>query len=149
MLLLPTFNATLTPCPVGPAAFSAHEKGHFCGSCQRVVQDFSQSRNPVADLVAARAITPDGRVCGMFQRAQTTAPPPLTQRLRWFLALVLGQGLTAREAADISATSGSDETSICTPSRYNATNPARGQSVRSCDGSNARISERWQQPRGN
>ena len=98
MLLLPTFNASLTPCPVGPAAFSAHEKGHFYGSCQRVVQDFSQSRNPVADLVATRAITPDGRVCGMFQRAQTTAPPPLTQRLRWFLVLVLGQGLTAREA---------------------------------------------------
>ena len=54
MLLLPTFNASLTPCPVGPAAFSAHEKGHFCGSCQHVVQDFSQSRNPVADLAAAR-----------------------------------------------------------------------------------------------
>ena len=90
MLLLPTFNATLTPCPVGPAAFGAHEKGHFCGSCQRVVQDFSQSRNPVADLAAARAASADGRVCGRFSQAQATAPPPLTQRLRWFLmALVL------------------------------------------------------------
>ena len=101
MLLLPTFNATLTPCPVGPAAFGAHEKGHFCGSCQRVVQDFSRSTHPVADLAAARAAAPDGRVCGMFRRAQTTALPPLTRRLRWFLValvLVLGQGLTAREA---------------------------------------------------
>ena len=101
MLLLPTFNATLTPCPVEPAAFGAHEKGHFCGSCQRVVQDFSQSTNPVADLAAAHAAAPDGRVCGMFRRAQTTALPPLTRRLRWFLValvLVLGQGLTAREA---------------------------------------------------
>ena len=101
MLLLPTFNATLTPCPVGPSAFSAHEKGHFCGSYQRVVQDFSQSTNPVADLAAAHAAAPDGRVCGMFRRTQTTALPPLTRRLRWFLmalVLVLGQGLTAREA---------------------------------------------------
>lgn len=101
MLLLPTFNASLTPCPVGPSAFSAHEKRHFCGSCQRVVQDFSQSTNPVADLAAAHAAAPDGRVCGMFRRAQTTALPPLTRRLRWFLmalVLVLGQGLTAREA---------------------------------------------------
>ena len=101
MLLLPTFNATLTPCPVGPAAFSAHPQGYFCGHCQRVVQDFSQSTNPVADLAAARAAAPDGRVCGMFRRAQTTALPPLTRRLRWFLmalVLVLGQGLTAREA---------------------------------------------------
>ena len=101
MLLLPTFNASLTPCPVGPAAFSAHEKGHFCGSCQRVVQDFSQSRNPVADLAAARAASADERVCGRFSQAQATAPPPLTQRLRWFLmalVLVLGQDLTAHEA---------------------------------------------------
>jgi len=101
MLLLPAFNATLTPCPVGPAAFSAHPQGYFCGSCQRVVQDFSQSQNPVADLAAARAASADGRVCGQFSRAQTTASLPLTQRLRWFvvaLVLVLGQGLTAREA---------------------------------------------------
>ena len=102
MLLLPTFNATLTPCPVGPAAFSAHEKGHFYGSCQRVVQDFSQSRNPVADLAAARAASADERVCGRFSQAQATAPPPLTQRLRWWflmaLVLVLGQDLTAHEA---------------------------------------------------
>ncbi|GAA3974232.1 TonB family protein [Hymenobacter antarcticus] len=101
MLLLPTFNAALQPCPVSPAAFEAHEKGHFCGSCQRVVQDFSQSPNPVADLAAARAAAPDGRVCGSFRRTQTMAPPPLTRRLRWFLlalVLVLGQGLTAHEA---------------------------------------------------
>ena len=103
MFLLPTFNATLTPCPVGPAAFSAHPQGHFCGHCQRVVQDFSQSINPVADLAAARAASADGRVCGRFGAAQVQAPsaPKLTQRLRWFvvaLVLVLSQGLTAREA---------------------------------------------------
>ena len=103
MLLLPTFNATLMPCPVGPAAFSAHSQGYFCGHCQRVVQDFSRSQNPVADLAAARAASADGRVCGRFGAAQVLAPPApkLTQRLRWFvvaLVLVLGQGLTAREA---------------------------------------------------
>ena len=101
MLLLPMFNAALQPCPVGLAHFTAHEKGHFCGRCQRLVQDFSQSPNPLADLAAARAAAPDGRVCGMFNQAQKVAPQPLTQRLRWFLValvLVLDQGLTAREA---------------------------------------------------
>ena len=101
MLLLPTFNATLQPCPVGSAEFTAHERGNFCGSCQRVVQNFSQSADPLADLAAARATAPDGRVCGMFNRTQTMAPPAVAQRLRWFLValvLVVGQGLTAREA---------------------------------------------------
>ncbi|WP_460617011.1 energy transducer TonB [Hymenobacter ruber] len=56
----------------------------------------------MADLAAARAAAPDGRVCGSFRAAQVQAPPPtLTRRLKWFLValvLVVGQGLTAREA---------------------------------------------------
>lgn len=82
------------------ATFTAHEQGQFCGSCQRVVQDFSQSENPTADLAAARAASPDGRVCGSFRREQV-ALPLLSRRLKWFLValvLVAGQGLTAREA---------------------------------------------------
>jgi len=101
MLLLPAFNTVLQPCAVGPAAFRAHTQGHFCGSCQRVVQDFGQSANPVDDLAAARAAAPDGRVCGSFRAAQVLAPPTLTRRLKWFLValvLVVSQGLTAREA---------------------------------------------------
>ncbi|MDO7845119.1 energy transducer TonB [Hymenobacter sp. M29] len=100
MLLLPTFRAALTPCSVSPAAFTPHPAGHFCSQCQRVVQDFSQSTDPVADLAAARAASPDGRVCGRFRKAQVQRPK-LPQRLRWFLmalVLVVGQGLTAREA---------------------------------------------------
>jgi protein TonB len=68
-----------------------------------VVQDFSHSENPLADLATARAASPDGRVCGSFRREQT-APlpaPTLSRRLRWFLmalVLVLGQGLTAQQA---------------------------------------------------
>jgi TonB family protein len=101
MFLLPTFDATLRPCPVGPAEFMPHAQGSYCGHCQRVVQDFSQSRNPVADLAAARAASPDGRVCGSFRRIQVAAPPTLTRRMKWFvlaLVLVVGQGLTAQEA---------------------------------------------------
>ena len=103
LLQLPTFHATLSPCPVGPAAFTPHADGKFCSSCQRVVQDFSRSENPVADLAAARAASPDGRVCGSFRREQVMVPPAptLSRRLRWFvlaLVLVVGQGLTAREA---------------------------------------------------
>jgi protein TonB len=103
LLQLPTFHAMLAPCPVSAAALTPHEKDQFCGSCQRVVQDFSQSENPVADLAAARAASPDGRVCGSFRREQVVVPPAptLSRRLRWFvlaLVLVVGQGLTAREA---------------------------------------------------
>jgi TonB family protein len=64
------------------------------------VQDFSQSIDPVTDLALARAASSDGRVCGSF-RATQLQRPRLTQRLRWFvvaLVLVVGQGLTAREA---------------------------------------------------
>jgi len=100
MLLLPTFNARLQPCAVSAAAFTPHAQGQFCRQCQRVVQDFSHSADPVADLAAARAAAPDGRVCGSFAATQVQRPR-LTQRLRWFvvaLVLVVGQGLSAREA---------------------------------------------------
>ena len=101
MLLLPTFDAALRPCLVNPAEFAPHPQGHFCGQCQRVVHDFSQSANPGADLAAARAAAPDGRVCGRFGAAQVQAAPALSRRRRWFvvaLVLVVTQGLTAREA---------------------------------------------------
>lgn len=77
MLLLPTVNAKRNPCPVGPAEFTPHPQGNFCGYCQRVVHDFSQSPNPRADLAAARAAAPDGRVCGRFGAAQVQATPTL------------------------------------------------------------------------
>lgn len=101
MLLLPVFNATLQPCAVSPAAFRPHAQGRFCDSCQRLVHDFSQSTAPAADLAAARAAAPDGRVCGSFRKAQVLVVAPLSRRLRWFLValvLVVAQGLTAREA---------------------------------------------------
>ena len=99
LLQLPTFNAVLSPCPVSQADFTAHSQGSFCGQCQRVVHDFSRSANPGAALAAARAASPDGRVCGSFGRGQVV--PALTRRRRWFLlalVLVVGQGLTARQA---------------------------------------------------
>ena len=101
MLLLPTLNAALNPCPVSPATFEAHPQGHFCGQCQRVVLDFSQTTTPLADLAAARAASPDGQVCGRFAASQVQRSPTLSRRLRWFVAalvLVVAQGLTAREA---------------------------------------------------
>ena len=101
MLLLPTFNARLLPCSENWAAMTPHAQGRQCVRCQRVVQDFSQSANPTSDLAAARAASPDGRVCGRFAGAQVQEPQPLTRRLRWFLAalvLVVAQGLSAQEA---------------------------------------------------
>jgi TonB family protein len=123
MFLLPTFQAILQPCAVGPEAFRAHAQGHFCDSCQRVVQDFSQSVNPMADLAAARAAAPDGRVCGSFRAAQVQqTPPTLTRRLKWFLValvMVVGQGLTAHEAlAQVEGKAASVYRSTSTQPRY-------------------------------
>ncbi|MBF9223828.1 energy transducer TonB [Hymenobacter ruricola] len=132
MLLLPTFNAVLNPCPVDRAALVAHPQGHFCGHCQRVVQDFSQSAAPVADLAAARAASADGRVCGSFGRAQVAAPPTLTRRLRWFLlalVLVVGQGLTAREALAQVRWQGIDYTQEITKSERERTLGSRRDSA--------------------
>lgn len=101
MLLLPTLHARLLPCSESWAAMTPVALGRHCARCQRVVQDFTQSQNPAADLAAARAAAPDGRVCGRFAGAQAQAPHPLTRRLRWFLValvLVVAQGLSAREA---------------------------------------------------
>lgn len=101
MFLLPTFNATLHPCPVSRTAVKPHARGRFCGHCQWVVQDFSQSAHPTADLAAARAASPDGRVCGSSQTKQIMAQLTLTRRLKWFLlalVLVVGRGLTAQQA---------------------------------------------------
>lgn len=101
MLLLPTFRARLLPCSESWAAMTPTAQGRHCARCQRVVHDFTQSKNPAADLAAARAAAPDGRVCGRFAGAQGQGPPPLTQRLRLFvvaLVLVVAQGLSAREA---------------------------------------------------
>ncbi|GAB3875014.1 hypothetical protein GCM10028824_29270 [Hymenobacter segetis] len=56
----------------------------------------------MADLAAARAAAPDGRVCGSFRAAQVQQTlPTLTRRMKWFLValvLVVGQGFTAHEA---------------------------------------------------
>ncbi|MGI4883997.1 MAG: energy transducer TonB [Janthinobacterium lividum] len=101
MLLLPTFRARLLPCSESWAAMTPTARGRHCARCQRVVHDFTRSQNPAADLAAARAAAPDGRVCGRFAGAQVQGPPPLTRRLRWFLValvLVVTQGLSAREA---------------------------------------------------
>lgn len=101
MMLLPTFDATLRPCLINPAEFTPHPRGNFCGQCQRVVHDFSQSTTPRADLAAACAAAPDGRVCGRFAAAQVQAAPSLSRRQRWFvvaLVLVVAQGLMAHEA---------------------------------------------------
>ena len=100
MLLLPTFNVTIRPL-IGSIAFTGHEQGHFCGHCQRVVRDFNQSLNLMSNLAATSAASPDGRVCGQFQRSQTLDPHTLTRRLKWFLlalVLVVVQSLTAQEA---------------------------------------------------
>ncbi|TGE21410.1 energy transducer TonB [Hymenobacter aquaticus] len=104
MLNLPLLNVRLSACPVAPEQLTPTAQGHYCASCQRPVHDFTAGTQ--ADLAAARAASPDGRVCGQFRREQLAAglpaaSPRLRPRLRRFvvaLTLVCGLGLSAREA---------------------------------------------------
>ena len=150
MLLLPTFNATLQPCPVNPAEFTPHPQGHFCGQCQRVVHDFSRSTDPRADLAAARAVAPDGRVCGRFGAAQVQAAPALSRRRRWFvvaLVLVVAQGLTAREAlAQVRRATPGHRYHPATVSKHAIDPPIRTQNVASGDVADGMVLEEPKDP---
>lgn len=95
---LPVANVQLQPCFVGAYELTPVPGGHHCASCQRVVHDFTQAT--AAEVAAARAASPDGRVCGRFRGAQLSRLH-LRPKLRQFLlaaVLVLMHGLTARQA---------------------------------------------------
>jgi protein TonB len=102
MLDLPILNVQLKPCTLAPSRLTPTQQGHFCASCQRTVHDFTNGTQ--ADLAAARAASPDGRMCGRFrgeQLAPSSRPPRLRPKLRRFLValvLVCGLGLTSEEA---------------------------------------------------
>ncbi|RTQ47151.1 energy transducer TonB [Hymenobacter gummosus] len=101
---LPISNVRLSACHVPAEQLTPVAGGHFCASCQRTVQDFTQAS--AAELARAQAAAPDGRVCGRFRLSQLApesrpAPLRLRPRLRQFLlaaVLVLAQGLSARQA---------------------------------------------------
>ena len=97
--LLPVTGGYLRPCSVAASELTPVSGGHHCASCQRVVHDFTNAT--AAEVAAARTASPDGRLCGRFRVNSAAGVPTLTRRLRWFvvaLVLVVGQGLTAREA---------------------------------------------------
>ncbi|WBA40937.1 energy transducer TonB [Hymenobacter canadensis] len=99
MLPLPILNVHLQPCSEDWQQMTPTAKGRHCASCQRTVVDFTDKTQ--ADLEAARAASPDGRLCGRFRAEQLAPPPRLRPRLRRFLValvLVCGLGLTSREA---------------------------------------------------
>ncbi|UYZ58133.1 energy transducer TonB [Hymenobacter latericus] len=96
---LPITNVRLQPCAVAADKLTSVPGGHFCADCQRVVHDFTNATQ--LELAAARAASPDGRLCGRFRQAQLAAAPRLRPRLRCFLAalvLVVVQGLSAQQA---------------------------------------------------
>ncbi|UOQ73028.1 energy transducer TonB [Hymenobacter cellulosilyticus] len=101
MLRLPILNVRLAPCSVAPEQLTPTAQGHFCRSCDREVIDFTSGTQ--ADLDAARAASPDGRLCGRFRAEQLATTPrvQLRPKLRRFvvaLVLVCGLGLTCGEA---------------------------------------------------
>lgn len=99
MLPLPIFNVHLLPCPEDWQLMTPTAQGRHCATCQRTVFDFSDKTS--ADLDAARAASPDGRLCGRFRAAQLAPRPRLRPWLRRFLValvLVCGLGLTSQEA---------------------------------------------------
>ncbi|MBG8555152.1 energy transducer TonB [Hymenobacter guriensis] len=99
MLDLPILNVQLRACHEDWQQMTPTEQGRHCANCNREVFDFTNATQ--ADLEAARATSPDGRLCGRFRVGQLAAPPKLRPRLRRFLVslvLVCGLGLSAREA---------------------------------------------------
>jgi hypothetical protein len=99
---LPIRNVRLSPCHEDWQQMTPTERGRHCGSCSREVVDFTTGTT--ADLAAAYAAAPDGRVCGRFGTGQVdrqTRTSGLRPRWRLFLAavvLVLVQGFSARQA---------------------------------------------------
>ena len=99
MLPLPLLNVLLQPCSEEWQQMTPTAQGRHCASCQRTVFDFTDKTQ--ADLEAARAAAPDGRLCGRFRAEQLAPPPRLRPKLRQFLValvLVCGLGLTSGEA---------------------------------------------------
>jgi protein TonB len=99
MLPLPILHVRLQPCPEDWQQMTPTAQGRHCASCQRTVFDFTDKTS--ADLEAARAASPDGRLCGRFRAEQLAPPPRLRPKLRRFLValvLVCGLGLTSQEA---------------------------------------------------
>ncbi|UOQ53856.1 energy transducer TonB [Hymenobacter cellulosivorans] len=107
MLDLPLLNVRLRACHEDWQQMIPTAQGRHCRSCDREVVDLTAATH--ADLLVARAASPDGRVCGRVRQAQLAAnqPAPLPRhivlrpRLRQFLValvLVCGLGLTSGEA---------------------------------------------------
>ena len=101
MLNLPILNVRLQACPEDWQQMTPTAAGRHCAHCDREVVDFT--RATAAELAAARAAVPNGRLCGRFRQSQLAAAPAprLRPRLRRFLValvLVCGLGLTSREA---------------------------------------------------
>ena len=98
---LPITNVRLLACREDWQQMTPTERGRHCASCDREVIDFTQAS--AAELAAARAASADGRLCGHFRLTQLTGGRPLrfglwARTFALILALVFGQGLTAREA---------------------------------------------------
>ncbi|UYZ62471.1 energy transducer TonB [Hymenobacter weizhouensis] len=99
MLPLPILNVRLAACHETWQQMTPVAQGHHCAACNRTVLDFTAATQ--ADLDAARAASPDGRVCGRFRPEQLAPVPRLRPTLRRFLValvLVCGLGLSGREA---------------------------------------------------
>ncbi|UOR05138.1 energy transducer TonB [Hymenobacter aerilatus] len=101
MLELPILTIHLQACSEDWQHMTPTDQGRHCARCNHEVVDFTNST--AIDLEAARAASPDGRLCGRFRQSQlaTTPGPQLRPRLRRFLValvLVCGLGLSGREA---------------------------------------------------
>lgn len=100
MLDLPILNVRLHACSEDWQQMTPTAQGRHCQSCDREVVDLTAATH--ADLLLARATSPDGRVCGRLRTGQLAAPVRLRPRLKRFvvaLVLVCGLGLSAQEAA--------------------------------------------------
>lgn len=78
------------PCAMKLSQMSTVEGGHYCGSCSKVVIDFStKSNEEIAELLRSRA---GHKTCGVFLPSQVIRPRKKFLLVRIAAALILSLG---------------------------------------------------------
>jgi len=111
------------PCGEKWDSMTVVEKGRFCGSCERVLTDFSK----MSDKEIINHLSKNGKVCGRFRNDQLnrqlyTGKENRNYFLRWSLGAMLGLGIgNSVQAQD----QNESKIAVCTTSRVDTTSKKR------------------------
>lgn len=111
------------PCGENWDAMTVVEKGRFCGSCARVLTDFSK----MSDKEIINHLSKNGKVCGRFRNDQLnrqlyTGKENRNYFLRWSLGALLGLGIGNSVQAQGQP---ENKISVCSTSRTDTLNKKR------------------------